>query len=158
MNRLAKSRRSPSIPSRSSEPASASAGGSLRVRDGIHGSWTQLASSGVEQSRLEGNRIAVLFDDGHRELRVKDGIEGPWTVLSTDARSFVLQGDYIGMLTREGELWFRIGLEGSWSKVTPTGNVTHYLPVADVQDGSRCEPVSRPGSPVPHYGRFCGAG
>lgn len=53
------------------------AGGSLRVKEGVHGQWTTLVSSGVEQYELNGNRIAVLQDDG--ELRVKDSIDAGWT-------------------------------------------------------------------------------
>ncbi len=150
--------------------------GVARVKDGIDGEWKLLANSYVEDLQLDGDRIAILFEGG--DLRAKDTVDGSWTVLSTSARRFVLQGNYIGMLTKEGQLWFKIGLEGTWSTVAPAGPVAQFVPVADVpmppsrttaasyaesqkkcaQDGPRCEPISDPGPPVPTYGRFCGAG
>ncbi len=104
--------------------------GVARVKDGIDGEWTLLASSYVDDLQLAGDRISVLFEGG--DLRAKDGFADPWTVLSTSARRYVLQGDYIGMLSRDDELMFRIGLDGPWSKVDTTGTVTQFLPVADV--------------------------
>lgn len=104
--------------------------GVARVKDGIDGEWTLLANSYVEDLQLDGDRIAMLFEGG--DLRAKDGVNGPWTLLSTSASAHVLQGDYIGMLTEDGELWFKIGLDGPWSEVVPVGNVTQFLPVADV--------------------------
>jgi len=170
--------------------------GVASVKDGIDGEWTVLERSYVQDLQLDGNRIAVQFEVG--DLRATDDLDEPWIVLATTPTRFLLQGDYIGML-REGELWFKIGLHDDWSKVTPTGTVTQFLPVADVPvppartttadyagprspcagmvghwwhcpssypeaqqkcvaDGSRCEPVSELGSPVPDYGRFCGGG
>ena len=87
-------------------------------------------------------------------------------------------GRCVGVETKDGELWFKAGLEGTWSKVTPGGAVTQLLPVADVpvpparvtpsdyaqaqerciEDGPRCAAALEPGDPVPHYGRFCGSG
>jgi hypothetical protein len=101
-----------------------------RVRDGIDGDWTLLASSYVEDVQLDGNRISVLFEGG--DLRAKDGLEDPWTVLSTNASRYVVQGDYTGMLTKDGGLLFRTGLDGPWTSVEPVGTVGQFRPVANV--------------------------
>ncbi|MGB5813363.1 MAG: Ig-like domain-containing protein [Polyangiales bacterium] len=148
--------------------------GVARIKDGIDGEWEVLSTSYVEDLQLEGNRVAIQFEVG--DLRVKDVLDGPWSVLSTSPRSFELQGDHIGMLTQDGELWFRVGLEGSWVKVEPAGAVSQFVPIADVPvpparttparygegqsacvgDGMRCKPASEPALPFPDYGRFCG--
>jgi hypothetical protein len=169
--------------------------GVASIKDGIDGEWTVLERSYVQDLQLDGERIAIQFEVG--DLRATDDLDEPWIVLATTPTRFLLQGDYIGIL-REGELWFKVGLHGDWSKVTPAGTVTQFLPVADVpvpaarttpadytgprqpcagivggswdcpvaypeaqqrcvQDGARCEPVAEPSSPVPAYGRFCGA-
>lgn len=104
--------------------------GVARVKDELDSEWITLANSYVEDLQLDGDRIAIMFEGG--DLRVKDGVHDRWTVLSTNADRFVLQGDYIGMLSKDGELLFRIGLDGPWSEVTLAGAVTQILPVADV--------------------------
>lgn len=61
---------------------------------------------------------------------MRDGLSGPWSVLSTDSRAFVLQDDYVGMLTEDGELWFRVSIDGAWVKSVPSGAVTQFQMVA----------------------------
>jgi hypothetical protein len=92
------------------------AGGSLRVKDGLHGPWTILAASGVTQFQLDGDRIAVLEDDG--SLVVKDGIDGEWAELAaTGVQAFELHGDRVAALTdaRDGETLIKDGIEAPWT-------------------------------------------
>jgi len=122
------------------------AGGSLRVKEGLHGPWSTLVSSGVAQLRLDGDRIAVLEDDG--SLAVKDGIDGEWTELAAmGVQAFELHGDRVAALTdaRDGEALIKDGLEAPWTtlddyvkKVALSGDrigVVRTDGVARVKDG-----------------------
>ncbi|MEM7135727.1 MAG: Ig-like domain-containing protein [Myxococcota bacterium] len=104
--------------------------GVARLKEEVDGPWTLLASSYVEDLQLDGDRITMMFEGG--DLRAKDNLDDPWTVLAARSRSYVLQGDRIGMLTTAGELWFTAGIGGVWSEVSPDGAVTQFVPVADI--------------------------
>ena len=88
--------------------------GSVRVKSGINGAWTVVASGGVAKFQLEGNRIGLL--DANGDFRVRDGLSGAWTTLVAGAaRDFQLEGNRIGVLQEGGVFRVKDGINGAWT-------------------------------------------
>ena len=99
--------------------------GSLRVKNGVSGPWTDLVAAGsdLRAFRLEVDRIGVLHESGL--LRVKQGVDGPWTELAAEGsgvRSFDIVGPFIGVLYDSGRFRIKEGIHGEWTELAGDGS------------------------------------
>lgn len=105
--------------------------GTFRARGRV-GEWTNLAVASALDFQLEGNRIAVLLEDG--SFRVKQGVSGAWTNLVApggDVRSFQLEGNLIGVLHESGQFRVKEGMDGPWTVLATEGSDARSFLIAD---------------------------
>ncbi|MFY7567233.1 hypothetical protein ACOT81_22485 [Streptomyces sp. WI04-05B] len=97
--------------------------GSFYVKDGIYGSWVQLAGGGdVKKISIRGDRFA--FTNGAGVIFAKDGRDSQWATLNPDGRAsdFLLDGDRIGAIL-DGSFYVKDGIYGSWVQLAGGGDV-----------------------------------
>ena len=93
----------------------------------------------MKKFQLEGNRIAVLREDG--VFRVKDGIHDTWTELEpSGVQQFQLLNNHIGVLREDGVYLTKENINDEWQVLANAGVKEFQLGIAHVavlfEDGS----------------------